>query len=467
MIKKKDKMVIASLLIAGLMLGSIIMIDTYSDEIEGNDRIIGSGQLGGVDWLMDDWNEITMWPSENPAPGYESGVMAPAEHWWWGKAIFPVNPTNIIPFGLTIREGVVNVPEEMFMNACGRGAIYDMGLGIPFDLPNSLITIGDNAFLGCRIPELTIPMNVAEIGDKAFAYNRIHSISVMPKIPPILGKEVFAYNDDYIEIKVPAESLEAYKTAPGWSDYANMMVPTEFDYPTSGTIMNIDWKIQGDTLTLSKNPIANDSTMNAGGIIWNSMRMYDIKNVIIGDGITNVPAGMFRGSNIESVVIGESVETIEMNAFRECEKLYDVVVGGAVKSIGPAAFRDCTSLETIVLGESVEIVYSMAFQGVPLKSLYMPQGIAIVDTLFSKSFDIRAWYDLDGKQLIGGQIGGHIFEIDDSVAKAVTAGDSEIPAQDVFKSPLKTIRLYCNALVEDLKFIWEERFAPQMKLIRL
>ena len=460
MIKKKDKMVIASLLIAGLMLGSIIMIDTCSDEIEGNDRIIGSGQLGGVDWLMDDWNEITMWPSENPAPGYESGVMAPAEHWWWGKAIFPVNPTNIIPFGLTIREGVVNVPEEMFMNASGRGVIYDMGLGIPFDLPTSLITIGDNAFLGCRIPELTIPMNVAEIGDKAFAYNCIHSISVMPKIPPILGKEVFAYNDDYIEINVPAESLEAYKTAPGWSDYANMMVPTEFDYPTSGTIMNIDWKIQGDTLTLSKNPIANDSTMNAGGIIWNSMRMYDIKNVIIGGGITNVPAGMFRGSNIESVVIGESVETIEMNAFRECEKLYDVVVGGAVKSIGPAAFRDCTSLETIVLGESVEIVYSMAFQGVPLKHLYMPQGIAIVDTLFSKSFDIREWYDTDGRWLIGNQIGGHLFEVDGSVAKAVTAGEDQEPVDDLETGFIDTVRKYLEVMIFDLKYNLREWFTP-------
>ena len=310
-------------------------------------------------------------------------------------------------------------------------------------------------------------MNVTEIGDRVFFANELKSVTVMPKIPPKIGTEVFSYNYYLTQINVPASSLEAYKAAPGWSDYADKMVPVEFEYPTSGTIMNIDWKIQDGSLTLSKNPNDEDGRILFTKNIWKSAGVYDIKNVVIGDGITNVPAGMFRGSNIESVVIGESVETIEMNAFRECEKLNDVVVGGAVKSIGPAAFRDCTSLETIVLGESVEIVYSMAFQGVPLKHLYMPQGIAIVDTLFSKSFDIRAWYDLDGKQLIGGQIGGHIFEIDDSVAKAVTAGDSEIPAQDVFKSPLKTIRLYCNALVEDLKFIWEERFAPQMKLIRL
>lgn len=310
-------------------------------------------------------------------------------------------------------------------------------------------------------------MNVTEIGDRVFFANELKSVTVMPKIPPKIGTEVFSYNYYLTQINVPASSLEAYKAAPGWSDYADKMVPVEFEYPTSGTIMNIDWKIQDGSLTLSKNPNDEDGRILFTKNIWKSAGVYDIKKVVIGDGITNVPAGMFRGSNIESVVIGESVETIEMNAFRECEKLYDVVVGGAVKSIGPAAFRDCTSLETIVLGESVEIVYSMAFQGVPLKHLYMSQGIAIVDTLFSKSFDIRAWYDLDGKQLIGGQIGGHIFEIDDSVAKAVTAGDSEIPAQDVFKSPLKTIRLYLNALVEDLKFIWEERFAPQMKLIRL
>ena len=309
-------------------------------------------------------------------------------------------------------------------------------------------------------------MNVTEIGDRVFFANELKSVTVMPKIPPKIGTEVFSYNYYLTQINVPASSLEAYKAAPGWSDYADKMVPVEFEYPTSGTIMNIDWKIQDGSLTLSKNPNDEDGRILFTKNIWKSAGVYDIKKVVIGDGITNVPAGMFRGGRCETCK-GTGVETIEMNAFRECEKLNDVVVGGAVKSIGPAAFRDCTSLETIVLGESVEIVYSMAFQGVPLKHLYMPQGIAIVDTLFSKSFDIRAWYDLDGKQLIGGQIGGHIFEIDDSVAKAVTAGDSEIPAQDVFKSPLKTIRLYCNALVEDLKFIWEERFAPQMKLIRL
>ena len=303
-------------------------------------------------------------------------------------------------------------------------------------------------------------MNVTEIGDRVFFANELKSVTVMPKIPPKIGTEVFAYNYYLTQINVPASSLEAYKAAPGWSDYADKMVPVEFDYPTSGTIMNIDWKIQDGSLTLSKNPNDEDSRLLFTKNIWKSAGVYDIKKVVIGDGITNVPAGMFKGSNIESVVIGESVETIEMNAFRECEKLNDVVVGGAVKSIGPAAFRDCTSLETIVLGESVEIVYSMAFQGVPLKSLYMPQGIAIVDTLFSKSFDIRAWYDLDGKQLIGGQIGGHIFEIDGSVAKAVTAGEDQEPVDDLATGFIDTARKYLEVMIFDLKYNLREWFTP-------
>ena len=303
-------------------------------------------------------------------------------------------------------------------------------------------------------------MNVTEIGNRVFFANELKSVTVMPKIPPKIGTEVFAYNYYITQINVPASSLEAYKAAPGWSDYADKMVPVEFEYPTSGTIMNIDWKIQDGSLTLSKNPNDEDGRILFTKNIWKSAGVYDIKNVVIGDGITNVPAGMFSGTDIESVVIGEDVEVIETSAFKGCEKLYDVIIGGSVKTIEQAAFMDCTSLESIVIGDSVEVIYSYAFNGVPLKSLYLPSNAMIIDGPFYRSFDIREWYDTDGRWLIGNQIGGHLFEVDGSVAKAVTAGDDKEPVDDLATGFTDTARKYLKVMIFDLKYNLREWFTP-------
>lgn len=94
-------------------------------------------------------------------------------------------------------------------------------------MPSSLTFIGGRAFGNCRgLTEITIPVNVAEIDDGAFQLDSVQNnvvYHVKPIQPPTLGVEVFRNDFADIKIYVPKGSLQAYKTATNWAEYATMI----------------------------------------------------------------------------------------------------------------------------------------------------------------------------------------------------------------------------------------------------
>lgn len=91
------------------------------------------------------------------------------------------------------------------------------------NLPNSLTTIKAGAFGNCLFLEsVIIPSGVTSIETSAF--NNSYGISelrLMPSIPPTISSSSLSFLRSNGIIYVPAESLEAYKTASNWSTYAN------------------------------------------------------------------------------------------------------------------------------------------------------------------------------------------------------------------------------------------------------
>ena len=94
-------------------------------------------------------------------------------------------------------------------------------------LPNSLKEIGYRTFYRCSsLTTLTIPKNVTKIYDPSSALNldRLKTLIMTPITPPILTDRMWS-NVPGFTIKVPAASLEAYKKAEGWKQYADKIVP--------------------------------------------------------------------------------------------------------------------------------------------------------------------------------------------------------------------------------------------------
>lgn len=101
-------------------------------------------------------------------------------------------------------------------------------------LCDGLTAISTHGFCKCtKLTNITIPASVSLIGSYAF-YNCTGIVNIYCKktTPPTCAEHVF--DDEYgnplsIKIYVPTNSVEAYKTADGWNDYADMIEPYDFE----------------------------------------------------------------------------------------------------------------------------------------------------------------------------------------------------------------------------------------------
>ncbi len=90
----------------------------------------------------------------------------------------------------------------------------------------------------------------------------------------------------------------------------------------------------------------------------------NLTNVVIPNSITSISESAFEGcSNLTSVEIPDSVTSIEAKAFKGCSSLTRFIFTDRVTSIGIEAFFGCTNLQTIVLSANTKAIGARAFGG--------------------------------------------------------------------------------------------------------
>lgn len=311
-----------------------------------------------------------------------------------------------------IPEGVVRVGEDSF-NGCANLTSVT--------IPEGVEELGNWVFWQCTaLASIEIPASVTQIGQQCFGgCTLLSEIYCNPTTPPALelfdgSWRAFEEIAEDAKIYVPAESVEAYKAADGWSDYADMIFadPRVIYYTsTDGEIVE-----PNNTGVFGANIVSNTYENGQGVIIFDgpvieigeeafegcstltsitipnrvaSIGDYafndctGLTNITIPDGVMSMGEGAFYVCDaLTSVVLPKTLTIIPYDLFYECSSLTEVVIPEEVTEIGAQAFAFCTKLSSINIPKSVAKIGNEAFgECSNLKSVYIS--------------DLNAWSEID------------------------------------------------------------------------
>ena len=136
---------------------------------------------------------------------------------------------SFAPYGLTeyiIPDSATSIGNSAFSGCDNLTSII---------IPNSVTSIGELAFYGCEnLTSITIPNSVTSIGERPFkGCENLKEVYCKATTPPDALYEMdclgaFGNNALGRKIYVPRESVEAYKSAGGWKNYASAIVGYDF-----------------------------------------------------------------------------------------------------------------------------------------------------------------------------------------------------------------------------------------------
>ena len=125
---------------------------------------------------------------------------------------------------ITISNSVEEIRSHAFMRCSSLSNVT---------LPDSLISIEDMAFSYCNsLASITLPVNVSSIGNSPFAcctsLATVYSKNTTPPSTERYYNPMFENCHSQLKIYVPASSVNAYKSASGWSEYASQIEGYDF-----------------------------------------------------------------------------------------------------------------------------------------------------------------------------------------------------------------------------------------------
>lgn len=280
----------------------------------------------------------------------------------------------------------------------------------------------DAAFYDCNIKKVSLPSTLRAYNFSCF--NKARILIFNGKTPP----QIWGANSlpSSTMIKVPKESVDAYKKAEGWKNYAGQILSlndvTDYDVTTcaqsnSSGLYNaiggdnldkvISLKVRGTIngydimLMRNKMPHLNDIDISETTVLANNYEYYTgyhtEDNVIGGYSFYNwsklaslklpksvTEIGVYAVGechNLSDVILPNSLITIKSRAFYQDENLNNVEFPTGLKTIGSNAFSDCKNLSVAELPANLETIASGVFSGCKkLTRIELPPSLKTIGT---------------------------------------------------------------------------------------
>ena len=251
---------------------------------------------------------------------------------------------------VTIPNSVTSIGSRAFYNCTGLTSI---------EIPNSVTSIGSEAFYKCTgLTSIEIPNSVTSIERYAFYYcTGLTSVTIGNSVTSI-GYQAFSGCRGLTSVTIPnsVTSIGGY----AFRDCTGL---------TSVTIGNSVTSIGGSAFSgcsgLTSIEIPNSVTSIEGYAFYNCTGLTSVtinSNAIASETYTSSSSMKdIFGKQVNQYVLGDSVKSIGVYAFRDCTGLTSVTIGNSVTSIGSSAFEKCTGLTSIEIPNSVTSIRSEAF----------------------------------------------------------------------------------------------------------
>jgi len=175
--------------------------------------------------------------------------------------------------------------------------------------------------------------------------------------------------DDAIKEAASEEIVSEQESSEDVEETTNYYSDLKWDNP------DVQYRIEDDTLIVYGNG-------KMGGSMKDKLEAhkYDIKKVVIDEGVLGITSGAFKGyAALEGVEMADTVVRIESNAFSGCEKLKEIKWSKGLEIIDSYAFANCTSLIKVVIPEGVTELGGYVFEECSnLENINIPSSIKVI-----------------------------------------------------------------------------------------